>query len=324
MKQVFHIAAFAIGLSGLIAGCASPDFEIAAEGDELDELATLEQPLCENKGGTNAVMTSLAVAAGRELRRWKPETDFRWNSSTGRLELSSTGLSRCGGGGGGSCTDIPPDNVYTCAQQAGWGKCNESWMVGKCDTSCGRCSGGGGSGSCVNTQAMLDMQKPEAHGKVKFPGNITLDATLLRSQLKSNWDAQASCNSSGACSAPEHDLKYTHVEAGSCDKKFFFDPLRAGSTTWLSTVEADRLKNKLKFVGYPGNKMLNFYLRNGQVSVDPTYGLNEGTTVTAGSCDATCTKFSPSDQSGKCCSCNGVTKRFVRSPFSTAIYLCNG
>jgi hypothetical protein len=35
--------------------------------------------------------------------------------------------------------DVPPDNRYTCAQQASWGKCNEPWMAGKCNHSCRRC-----------------------------------------------------------------------------------------------------------------------------------------------------------------------------------------
>ncbi len=38
------------------------------------------------------------------------------------------------------CTDTPPDNNFSCAEQAGWGKCNESWMQGFCNQSCGRCA----------------------------------------------------------------------------------------------------------------------------------------------------------------------------------------
>jgi mannan endo-1,4-beta-mannosidase len=41
-----------------------------------------------------------------------------------------------------ACTDIAPDNVYTCSQQASWGKCSESFMQGFCLRSCGMCSGG--------------------------------------------------------------------------------------------------------------------------------------------------------------------------------------
>lgn len=38
------------------------------------------------------------------------------------------------------CSDIPPNSSYTCVQQVEFGKCGETWMVGKCDWSCGRCS----------------------------------------------------------------------------------------------------------------------------------------------------------------------------------------
>lgn len=263
--------------------CAGADFDPASESDDsatlesiddASEIGTLEQTLCENKGGTNAVMTALAVAAGKEMRRWLPERDFQWNSSTGMLELSANAYPRC------------PNR------------------------------------QCTNTQALLDMQKPAANGKVMFPGNITLDSNLLKSQLKSFWSAQASCNSSGQCSAPDHDLRFLYSEAGSCDKKFFFNPLKMGTTTRLSLTDTDKLKNKLKFLGYPTNKMLNFYIRDGEVSVDPTYGLNEGASSTVGSCDASCTKFASSDVSGRCCSCNGATRKFGRSAFNANVYLC--
>ena len=279
MNRFSKLVGKSIGVGVLAMACAGGEFESDLGGtelDEVDEIGSLEQPLCENKGGTNAVMTALAVAAGQEMKRWLPERDFQWNSSTGMLELSVNAAPRC------------PNRV------------------------------------CRNTQALLDMQKPTAHGKVTFPGGIVLDSNLLKSQLKSNWNTQMSCNSSGSCNAPNHDLRYTHVESGSCDKKYFFDPLVMGSSTWLSATEADKLKNKLKFLGYPGNKMLNFYIRNGQVSVDPTYGLNAGTTMTAGSCDIAATKFSSSDLTGRCCSVNGASKKYVRAAFNASVYLCAG
>jgi hypothetical protein len=277
-----------VGVGFGLMGCAGADFEPTSESDddstalesidEAEELGTLEQALCENKGGTNAVMTALAVAAGREMGRWLPERDFQWNSSTGMLELSANAAPRCR-------TQSPTT-------------------------------------LCSNTQALLDMQKPAAHGKVKFPGNITLDSNLLKSQLKTNWNAQMSCNSAGQCTAPDHDLRFLYSESGSCDKKFFFNPLKMGTTTRLSLTDTDKLKNKLKFVGYPTNKMLNFYIRNGEVSVDPTYGLNEGASSSVGSCDAACTKFTATDVTGRCCSCNGATKKYNRSPFNASVYLC--
>ncbi|KAJ3046444.1 hypothetical protein HK097_000854 [Rhizophlyctis rosea] len=41
----------------------------------------------------------------------------------------------------GDCVDVAPDNEYTCAQQAEWGKCTEDWMAGWCKKSCGTCPG---------------------------------------------------------------------------------------------------------------------------------------------------------------------------------------
>ncbi|KAJ3126043.1 hypothetical protein HK098_007920 [Nowakowskiella sp. JEL0407] len=38
-----------------------------------------------------------------------------------------------------TCPDNAPSTDYTCVQQASWGKCNETWMIGFCAYSCGRC-----------------------------------------------------------------------------------------------------------------------------------------------------------------------------------------
>ncbi len=39
------------------------------------------------------------------------------------------------------CTDLAPGDAFTCGEQVSWGKCNEPWMAGRCDRSCGRCPG---------------------------------------------------------------------------------------------------------------------------------------------------------------------------------------
>src|SRR5687768_2408584 len=99
MKRFGTILTKTICLGALGVACEGADFEeVPTFEEELgDEIGSLEQPLCENIGGTNAVMTGLAVAAGRELGRWLPERDFQWNSSTGRLELSINAEPRCRG-----------------------------------------------------------------------------------------------------------------------------------------------------------------------------------------------------------------------------------
>lgn len=40
-----------------------------------------------------------------------------------------------------TCSDVPPSTDYTCAQQASWEKCDESWMQGYCCFSCEACQG---------------------------------------------------------------------------------------------------------------------------------------------------------------------------------------
>ncbi len=45
----------------------------------------------------------------------------------------------------GACTDVkPPTSGFTCAQQAGFGKCGTDFMVGYCDLSCRRCANAAG------------------------------------------------------------------------------------------------------------------------------------------------------------------------------------
>jgi hypothetical protein len=39
----------------------------------------------------------------------------------------------------GPCVDVPVPGPYTCAQQAGWGKCSEPWMQGYCEQTCNTC-----------------------------------------------------------------------------------------------------------------------------------------------------------------------------------------
>jgi len=40
-----------------------------------------------------------------------------------------------------NCSDNPPSHDYTCAQQASWGQCGQSWMKGFCCKSCSSCKG---------------------------------------------------------------------------------------------------------------------------------------------------------------------------------------
>jgi hypothetical protein len=166
------------------------------------------------------------------------------------------------------------------------------------------------------------MQSAPAN-TVKFPGGIVLNPSSLKTALKTNWADMNNCAAAGTCPQPTYDLVPASWEFGSCDVKYFFNVYEQGTSTKVTdTAKLTNLENNLIFLGYPENKMLNFYIRNGQPSVDPTGGLNEGGTTTSGSCTVACSKFSATNIAGQCCSCDGVNRAFAKSTFSSYMYLC--
>jgi hypothetical protein len=70
-----------------------------------------------------------------------------------------------------ACDDVPPDSTFTCSQQKAWGKCGEPWMQGKCNKSCGHCSGSGESNQCddVPPDSTFTCSQQKAWGKCGEP-----------------------------------------------------------------------------------------------------------------------------------------------------------
>merc|ERR1712072_1470272 len=98
------------------------------------------------------------AAWGKCGRSWMKNACCR---SCGGCSKKNPGNGNAGGMGSGERNGVrevgddtpPPNTKFTCAQQAAWGKCDKSWMKGKCCRSCGGCSkrgsgnaGGMGSG----------------------------------------------------------------------------------------------------------------------------------------------------------------------------------
>jgi hypothetical protein len=185
-----------------------------------------------------------------------------------------------------------------------------------------RCRDNAATVGCPNTKALLDLQNPAASGRVVFPDGVRLDSSLLRSRLKSLWDAQVACNNAGNCPVDYHDLKFHHTEAGPCGTRYFYDAFEMNTLTPLTAVHAQRFANQLLFLGHPNNDFLAFSVENERASVDPTYGLSTSDKTTTGSCVAACTKISTESLTGACCSCNGSYKRYSKSAWSTTTYLC--
>lgn len=86
----------AVGLMTLASACS-----VDATSSE-EAIVSGEEAVCANPQATNAVMAGMAVAAARELKRWQPGRDLVWNRTSGMLELTSAGRSRCGG----SCPNL--------------------------------------------------------------------------------------------------------------------------------------------------------------------------------------------------------------------------
>ena len=175
---------------------------------------------------------------------------------------------------------------------------------------------------CWQTQAILDLQKAPPNS-VKF-GNVVLNSNNLISTLTARWNEQKNCELRGGtgdtnCTAEQHQLTFKSSAPGACDTVFTFD---AKSTTGGTLKNANQLKNKLMFVGYPSNPYLAFSSTGTTVSVDPTYGLNPDGTTSSGTCSAACTKVSATSVAGACCSCNGVSGKYAVSTWSAATFTC--
>jgi hypothetical protein len=177
---------------------------------------------------------------------------------------------------------------------------------------------------CVNTQALLDFQKPESEGKIMFPGNVKLVPAALRSRMVAKFRDQIACEmqpSNGGttnCPVEEHTLTFQRSEKGGCDTNYFFVARKPDGS---ALKYPDQLKNKLLFVDRV-NPYIGFQSVGEVVSIDPTYGLNEEGSATSGTCSAACVKITRNDVSGDCCSCLGATRTFRKSAWNAATFIC--
>jgi hypothetical protein len=90
MKKICSLVISSLAVSTLAAGCA-----VATPSEE--EIGSAEEAVCYNREGVNAVMAGLAVAMGKELRRFKPVTDLQVHPD-GYLQLTAAGKARCSDG----------------------------------------------------------------------------------------------------------------------------------------------------------------------------------------------------------------------------------
>jgi hypothetical protein len=275
-------------VAGLIQACAGTDSDYDASYDDEIELGQVEQGVmsCTNPDGTNSVMAALAVATAQELKRWQPSKDFVVFGTSGQSEAAA---------GPQQAIKLTP---------AGKSRCSD--------------------GRCAKVQALLDLQYEQAANKVKLPGNVMLSPSALRSRLVAKLREQITCEqapkngNNSNCPVEEHNLTFQSASKGSCDTNFFF---KATGTDGKPLKYPAQLKNKLRWVDMQ-NPYIAFQSVGDVVSIDPTYGLNEDNTNSAGSCVAACTKITTSSVAGACCSCNGATKKFAKAAWNAQTFLC--
>lgn len=177
-------------------------------------------------------------------------------------------------------------------------------------------------GECWNTQALLDLQRAEA-GEIEL-GRGQFNGRSFRRRLVAQFKEQERCEARPGkgradCPAERHELRLESQQQGTCETIFTFAATTPAGGPLKNPAQ---LANKLVYVGYPENPYLLFTSTGSTVSIDPTYGLNEDGTTSAGSCSAACTKLSSADISGDCCVCNGVRRDYSRAAFSANVYLC--
>ena len=297
--------------AGAFVACSADDLDeaqaVASAAPSSGENASIEadygqaaQPLmsCSNPDGTNSVMAAFAVAVAQELGRWNASRDFVMNSTSGRSESS-----------------FGPQQAIKLASGS-----DASGPIGK-----SRCA----DGRCAGVQALLDLQYDQYNNLVYVQGSgstkVLLSPAALRSRMYAKWQEQKACDQNArdgdnnSCTREQNSLQYVGSAKGGCDTNFTF---AAKGTNGQALRFPNQLDNQLKFAD-ASNPYINFQnLGNGNVSIDPTYGLDDDGTTSTGACTAACTKISRTSFDGACCSCGGVTTMFHRSPYNSSTFLC--
>lgn len=302
------VLSMAVATTALLPGCGAGDFE-TFEGDEgsemmsvddSEELGTIEQAAmsCTNLDGTNAAMAAFAVAIAKELGRWQVSKDF--------VVVKSNGVTP---GTYGSSETLALSSGSDASGAKGSSRC----LVA----------------GCPNINAILSWQYTQANNRVFFQGSgstrTLLNPQALASRMVAKFREQGTCDASAKdgdvtlCPKEEHKLTYVSAAQGGCDTMFTFNVKRTDGT---ALKYPNQLKMKLRFTDHTNPYIQFTPLANGNIAIDPTYGLNPDGTTGAGSCTAACTKVSATNIAGQCCSCGGVNKKYAKATFNANTYLC--
>ena len=124
-----------------------------------------------------------------------------------------------------------------------------------------------------------------------------------------------------------HKLLFNRQEGGGpCGNYYWYDVTAPNGTllddaasTYVQLIFAG---GKQTQSGADINPFIAQKVSYNQVAIDPTYGLNDSTSTSSGSCTASCLKVSTANVAGQCCSCNGSSMKFAKSTWSPVTFVC--
>lgn len=192
--------------------------------------------------------------------------------------------------------------------------------------------------ACANVGSQLFVFNPASdhqviyshYGKpLEVQGASTANDARVVQAVEGGWSHHRQIKLTPVIAGEPHRLRFSHTSPeAECGDYHWYDiaqpngqPLRAPADSYVQLIFAG---GKETLTGADVNPFIAQQVSGNKVAIDPTYGLNEGQTTTAGSCTYANIVFDPTRlMSGQCCvRSDGVMSKFSVSPFSTSVYLC--
>ena len=190
--------------------------------------------------------------------------------------------------------------------------------------------------TCANVPSQLFFFVPTGDGTyslytpyvraIQVAGNATTnDAPLI--QALGDWNYSQQFYLRPILAGEPHRLTYSREATGAaCGTYYWYDiaqpngwPLRDPADSFVQLIFAGGKETR---TGIDANPFIAQLVSGNRVAIDPTYGLNENPKTSTGACSAACTKITTANAAGACCTCNGKTKKYSKSSWNAATYLC--
>ena len=190
-------------------------------------------------------------------------------------------------------------------------------FLGLSETGRARC------GECLNTEALLQLQRNETRGihrhsprRYRFKLLSYFWRTYAR-MLERDWQ-------SPEAAIEDHQLELMRTTEDVCGDRYHYRVTNASTGDVVNDL--DSFADALIFAGNPENLYLGFQVNYelGEVSFDPSGSVTAGGTSATGSCRAgSPIFFSVPNISGGCCIApNGFRGALVRTSFNSHLFKC--